>query len=74
LVLDCLLTECPVTGVPVKFVKWEEPVAIRRDELNGGEDESELLLGQVVRKTQPSPPWLQSIVTLKIVSSDIISI
>ena len=50
--------EGPITGDPVEFVQWEEAVAVCRDELNGGEDEFELLLGQVVRKAQPCPSWL----------------
>jgi hypothetical protein len=64
MVLDRLLPECPVTGNPVKFVQREEPMAIQGDELDGGQDEVELLLGQVVRKTQPCPSWLQSTITL----------
>jgi len=51
MVLDRLLPECPVTGNPVEFVQREEPVAVQRDELDGGQDEVELLLGEVVSKT-----------------------
>jgi len=65
MVLNRLLPECPVAGNPVKFVQREEPVAVQRDELDGGQDEVELLLGQVVSKTQPCPSWLQSTITLK---------
>ena len=69
MVFDRLLMECPVTGNPVEFVKRDEPMAIQGDELNGGQDEIELLLGQVVSKTQPCPSWLQSTVTLKNVTN-----
>jgi len=51
MVLDRLLLECPVTGNPVELVQREEPVAVQRDELDGGQDEVELLLGEVVSKT-----------------------
>ena len=64
-VLDCLFPESPITGDPVKSVQREEAVAEFRYELDGGENEPELLCGEVVSKTQPCPSWLQSTVSLK---------
>lgn len=43
-VLDCLLPEGPAAADPVEPVQWEESMAIGRYELDGREDEPELLL------------------------------
>lgn len=64
MVLERTLTEGPVAGDPIKMVESEEPIPVRGDELDRGENVGRLLLGRVVGEADPRPPRFQPVVSL----------
>lgn len=64
-VLDRTAPEGPVAGGPVEIVERQKPVAVRRDEVDGGEDEPELLRWEVVGEAHPRPSRLQTVIALE---------
>ena len=56
--------EGPIAGGPVEVVQRQKPVAVRRDEVDGGEDELELLPREVVGEAHPRPSRLHAMVAL----------
>ena len=62
LALERGAAEGPVAGGPVEGVEREEAVAVRRDEVDGGEDVAELVAGEVVGEAHPRPPRLHAVV------------
>jgi len=61
-VLERPSAERPVPRGPVEAVEREEAVAVRGDEVDGGEHEAELVAGEVVGEADPRPPGLHAVV------------